>query len=422
MTTNAFLSPVFNGIQVLDSNSNIVSGAKIRSYLAGTTTPTPTYTTYVGDVPLPNPVIADSAGRFPSIYLGKGIATDLILMDANNVVLDSKFNLVGINDFSNLVQNPGSVTSVDVSGGTTGLTFTGGPVTTAATILAGGVLNPQNGGTGQTSLSAAFNGGSPLTTKGDLLSYGTTGTRLPIGGDGQILTANSSATLGVSWQSTAAATSAVRQVKTGWIGTSVITTAPTNTNSMGWITFPNTGAPTTGQGLQLFSQTMTLRDVYSHVAINFDCTFTNHAYPRPYLPVPSPYVVVVMFRDSTPFYVEMFTLPSPIFVDNTTGHQTYETQDGGGNPIYPTNSSYIQRVPIHVSCVDIATNTTAPVAYSARIGIGWNGATYTGSTPSFWGMLSYGPTATFNWDLNWVSSTWGGINQSQYCIQEIVDV
>ena len=42
----------------------------------------------------------------------------------------------------------GTVTSVNVSGGTTGLSFTGGPVTTAGTIIASGVLAAANGGTG----------------------------------------------------------------------------------------------------------------------------------------------------------------------------------------------------------------------------------------------------------------------------------
>lgn len=44
----------------------------------------------------------------------------------------------------------GTVTSVDVSGGTTGLTFTGGPVTTSGTITVAGTLAVANGGTGLT--------------------------------------------------------------------------------------------------------------------------------------------------------------------------------------------------------------------------------------------------------------------------------
>jgi hypothetical protein len=45
----------------------------------------------------------------------------------------------------------GSVTSVDVSGGTTGLTTSGGPVTTSGTITLAGTLAVANGGTGVTS-------------------------------------------------------------------------------------------------------------------------------------------------------------------------------------------------------------------------------------------------------------------------------
>lgn len=46
---------------------------------------------------------------------------------------------------------PGTVTSVAVSGGTTGLTTSGGPVTGSGTITLAGTLNVANGGTGQTS-------------------------------------------------------------------------------------------------------------------------------------------------------------------------------------------------------------------------------------------------------------------------------
>jgi hypothetical protein len=49
----------------------------------------------------------------------------------------------------------GSVTSVDVSGGTTGLTTSGGPVTSAGTITLAGTLAIANGGTGATSLASA---------------------------------------------------------------------------------------------------------------------------------------------------------------------------------------------------------------------------------------------------------------------------
>lgn len=61
----------------------------------------------------------------------------------------------------------GSVTSVDVSGGTTGITTSGGPVTTSGTITLAGTLDVDNGGTGQTTY-----------TNGQLLIGNTTGNTL----------------------------------------------------------------------------------------------------------------------------------------------------------------------------------------------------------------------------------------------------
>ena len=49
----------------------------------------------------------------------------------------------------------GTVTSVDVSGGTTGLTYSGGPITTSGTITMAGTLGIANGGTGATTASGA---------------------------------------------------------------------------------------------------------------------------------------------------------------------------------------------------------------------------------------------------------------------------
>lgn len=64
--------------------------------------------------------------------------------------------------------NPlGTVTSVNASGGTTGLTFSGGPITTSGTLTLTGTLAVANGGTGQTSY-----------TNGQLLIGNTTGNTL----------------------------------------------------------------------------------------------------------------------------------------------------------------------------------------------------------------------------------------------------
>lgn len=73
----------------------------------------------------------------------------------------------------------GTVTSVAVSGGTTGLTTSGGPITTSGTITIGGALVAANGGTGQTSYST-----------GDILyaSGATALSKLAVGSDTHVLT------------------------------------------------------------------------------------------------------------------------------------------------------------------------------------------------------------------------------------------
>ena len=65
----------------------------------------------------------------------------------------------------------GSVTYVQVSGGTTGLTFSGGPVTDSGTITAGGVLGIAYGGTGATTATGS---GSVVLAASPTLT-GTTG-------------------------------------------------------------------------------------------------------------------------------------------------------------------------------------------------------------------------------------------------------
>lgn len=77
----------------------------------------------------------------------------------------------------------GTVTSVAVSGGSTGLTTSGGPVTTSGTITLAGTLATGNGGTGGTATPTA--GTIPYGT-GTALGYSATGT------SGQVLTSGGS--------------------------------------------------------------------------------------------------------------------------------------------------------------------------------------------------------------------------------------
>ena len=98
------LSPAFGVAgQLFDNNGNPLVGGKVYTYLAGTTTPAATYTTSLGSIAHTNPIVLDGAGRVPSgeIWLTDGITYKFVVEDANNVLIGTYDNLVGIN--ANLV-------------------------------------------------------------------------------------------------------------------------------------------------------------------------------------------------------------------------------------------------------------------------------------------------------------------------------
>ncbi len=73
--------------------------------------------------------------------------------------------------------------------------------TTGTAANVSGVVALVNGGTGvaAASANAAFAALSPLTTKGDLATYSTVNTRLPVGSNGQVLSSDSAETTGLKW-------------------------------------------------------------------------------------------------------------------------------------------------------------------------------------------------------------------------------
>ncbi len=75
------------------------------------------------------------------------------------------------------IAGSGTVTSIDVSGGTTGLTTSGGPVTGAGTITLAGTLAIANGGTGAVTLTGYVkgNGTSAMTASATIPSTDITG-------------------------------------------------------------------------------------------------------------------------------------------------------------------------------------------------------------------------------------------------------
>ena len=80
------------GAQFFDNAGNVLTGGKIYSYQAGTTTPIATYTTEMANVAHSNPIILDASGRVPSggeIWLKTGDFSyyKFVLKDVNDVLI-----------------------------------------------------------------------------------------------------------------------------------------------------------------------------------------------------------------------------------------------------------------------------------------------------------------------------------------------
>jgi hypothetical protein len=103
-----FLSPV-GGVaaQFFTNTGAVLTGGKLYTYLAGTTTPATTYTTSAGNVARTNPVVLDAAGRVPGsgeIWLSP-ITYKFILRDSNDVLIATYDNISGVGALSYQVQN-----------------------------------------------------------------------------------------------------------------------------------------------------------------------------------------------------------------------------------------------------------------------------------------------------------------------------
>lgn len=87
------------GAQFLDNAGNVLTGGKIFTYAAGTTTNQVTYTNSTGTIPHTNPIILNAAGRVPSgeIWLTDGLVYKFVLKDSNDVLIATYDNIIGIN-------------------------------------------------------------------------------------------------------------------------------------------------------------------------------------------------------------------------------------------------------------------------------------------------------------------------------------
>ena len=97
-----YLSPFAGaGAQFFTDDGSVLSGGKIYTYAAGTTTPQTTYTSILGTTANPNPIILDSGGRLPEdMWLDEGLKYRFVLTDSTNVQLGEYDDIAGINDIS----------------------------------------------------------------------------------------------------------------------------------------------------------------------------------------------------------------------------------------------------------------------------------------------------------------------------------
>lgn len=182
-------------IQITESQiTGTIAGAKINGNIAGTA------------AGFTGALTGDVSGTQAATVVDKikGVEVDATAPTTGQVLKFDGGKWAPASDSS----NSGTITNV-IAG--TGLT--GGGTSGAVTLNVDGSavtnLNPANlsaavpvnkGGTGQTTAAAGFNALSPLTTKGDIVARdGTNSTRLGVGSNGQILTADSGEATGLKW-------------------------------------------------------------------------------------------------------------------------------------------------------------------------------------------------------------------------------
>lgn len=105
---SVFLSPVGGaGAQFFDNNGNPLSGGKLYTYAAGTTTPQATYTTSSGGTAHSNPIVLDSAGRVSAggeIWLAFS-PYKFVLNTSADVLLATWDNIFGFGAAETIPQN-----------------------------------------------------------------------------------------------------------------------------------------------------------------------------------------------------------------------------------------------------------------------------------------------------------------------------
>ena len=279
---------------------------------------------------------------------------------------------------------------------------TGLPLTTGVT----GTLPIGNGGTGQTTASAAFNALSPVTTTGDLIiGNGTnSATRLAIGANGYVLTSNGTT---ATW---AASTGGVTSFSAGTTGLTPNTATTGAVTLSGTLAVSNGG---TGVTASTGANSVALRDANANLTVNslFE-GFTN---------VAAAGTTTTLTAASTPTYVvtgsggQTFQLP-----DATTlpaGAQfSFNNNQSSGTVIVKNNSGTTLVTLQSGAFVDVTLLVNSPAAGS------WDthnqapsNASWSTNTLSWAGSYTSG-----TWNGNAIGAIYGGTAQTSYTTGDIL--
>ena len=118
------------GAQFFDNNGNVLSGGKIYTYQAGTTTPAATYINNLGSAVNSNPIVLDASGRPPQeIWFPVGQTFKFIVKTSTDTLIGTYDNIPSINDpasFNNLLTGVTGTNAIAAVANPTLLTYSAG--------------------------------------------------------------------------------------------------------------------------------------------------------------------------------------------------------------------------------------------------------------------------------------------------------